>query len=585
MNKQSQPQLELCIGGHSDAGVRETNQDAFAVKIPNSFSDKHYKGVVASLADGVSCSNNGQQASQTSVTQFSHDYYATADSWSVKDSASKVLKSLNSWLYQQSKADLRHNGLITTFSSIIFKSTTAHIFHVGDSRIYLYREGQLTQLTHDHARTLYGEKSVLTRGLGMDCNVEIDYQTVALQQGDMFLLSSDGIHDYLSHNQLAKYLSNLSELEHSATALENCATAICHDALALDSSDNLTCLLLKVIDLPNANVRELFKSAASLIIPPALKVGNRLDCFHIDRVIYQGARSHIYLATDTRCDRQQILKIPSLSFVGDLVYLEGFSKEQWVGQRLTHPSIMKISESIEDSPFLYHICEYVEGITLRAWMKANPHPSIDVATDLVKKIVSAVRVLQRSAIVHRDLKPENIMISASGSTTLIDFGTVQIDGLDEISPAIDTEVPVGALDYIAPEYLIEGKATSLSDLFSIAVIAYELLCGELPYPASTSQSLQKARAAQWHYRPIQQFRPELPHYLDAALKKATHPKITKRYSAMSEFICELIPSHKFKLKQEPSLSLIERNPIKFWQLLALLFFIAAMVEFFMLLRC
>jgi len=584
VSKKPQAQLELCIGGYSDAGTRETNQDAFAVKVPSSFSDRHYKGIVASLADGVSCSNNAQQASQTSVTQFSNDYYATAQSWSVKDSASKVLKSLNSWLYQQSKADLRHNGLITTFSSIIFKSTTAHIFHVGDSRIYLYRGGQLTQLTHDHARTLYGEKSVLTRGLGMDCNVEIDYQTVALQQGDLFLLSSDGIHDYIPPKQLTDHLVRLEKLGHNATTMENSATDICRDALELGSHDNITCLILRIDNLPSANVRELFKNAASLIIPPALKVGNKLDCFRIDKVIYQGARSHVYLATDTRCDRQQILKIPSLNFVGDLVYLEGFSKEQWVGQRLTHPSIMKISESIEDSHFLYHICEYVEGITLRAWMQENPHPPIDIATDLIKKIVSAVRVLQRSAIVHRDLKPENIIVSASGAITLIDFGTVQIDGLDEISPEMESEVPVGALDYIAPEYLNGGKATSLSDLFSIGVITYELLCGDLPYQASTSQSLQKARAVKWHYRSIQKYRSDIPKWLDDVLKKATHSKINKRYSAMSEFVGDLVPTKKQYLQKEHKPSLLERNPLRFWKSLALLFFITTMVELFILLR-
>ncbi|WP_413702379.1 PP2C family protein-serine/threonine phosphatase [Psychromonas sp. KJ10-10] len=138
------------------------------------------------MADGVSCSNNAQQASQTSVTQFMDDYYSTNESWDVKKSAGKVLSSLNAWLYHHSKGDARHNGLITTFSSIIFKSTTAHIFHVGDSRIYRYREGVLTQLTKDHSRVTHGNNNVLIRALGMDCHVDIDYRSVSLQQGDIF---------------------------------------------------------------------------------------------------------------------------------------------------------------------------------------------------------------------------------------------------------------------------------------------------------------------------------------------------------------------------------------------------------------
>ncbi|GLS92246.1 protein kinase [Psychromonas marina] len=584
MTKKSQAQLELCIGGFSDAGVREVNQDAFAVKVPTSYSEKKYKGIVASVADGVSCSNNGQQASQTSVTQFINDYYCTAESWSVKLSASKVLNSLNGWLYHHSKGDLRHNGLITTFSSIIFKSTTAHIFHIGDSRIYRYRDGVLKQLTHDHARSLYAKKTVLTRGLGMDCNVDIDYQTCTLQRGDIFLLSSDGIHDWLSKDELSKQLSPHTERESTVSSLERSATTISHEAIKKGSADNLTCLLLKVTNLPNSDVGELFKNSINLTIPPALEIGNEIDGFKIDKIVHQGARSHVYLATDKYNDRQHILKMPSLNFIDDSAYLEGFCKEQWVGQKLTHPSIMGIFPRDPNSLFLYHICEHVQGISLRVWMQENPEPSLDVVRDIIKKVVSATRVLQRSSMVHRDLKPENIMISENGTITLIDFGTVQIDGLDEISPAVPSEVPLGALDYIAPEYLNENKATSLSDLFSIAVIAYELLTGELPYQPSTSQSLEKARAAQWQYRPIQQFREELPNWLDAALKKGANPLPTKRYGAMSEFVNDLYPVNKTIQKQILPTSLLERNPVQFWQSLTCVFFVIAAVELFIILQ-
>lgn len=584
VSKKSQAKLELCIGGFSDAGRREVNQDAFAVKVPTSYSEKKYKGIVASLADGVSCSNNGQQASHTSITQFINDYYCTAESWSVKLSASKVLNSLNTWLYHHSKGDLRHNGLITTFSTIIFKSTTAHIFHIGDSRIYRYRNGTLKQLTHDHARAIYGKKTVLTRGLGMDCNIDIDYQTASLQLGDVFLISSDGIHDWLSKEILKQQLLTQDEESNSVASLEKIAKNICNAALDKGSTDNLTCLLLKVDNLPNSNIGELFKTSIELTIPPALSVGNEIDDYQIDKIIHQGARSHVYLATDKHTKRQQILKMPSLNFIDDTAYLEGFCKEQWVGQKLTHPSIMGIFQCNENSPFLYHICEYIEGVSLRTWMEKNPHPPLDIAQDIIKKIVSAVRVLQRSSMVHRDLKPENIMISESGAITLIDFGTIQIDGLDEIVPSVATEIPLGALDYIAPEYLNENKATSISDLFSIAVIAYELLCGQLPYLPSTSQSLHKARASQWDYRPIQQFREDLPSWLDDVLKKGTSPTLVTRYSAMSEFIGDLFPVNKGGQNQIVKRSFMEREPLRFWQSFAVVFFIIAVVELFVILQ-
>lgn len=576
-------QLELAIGGFSDAGTREVNQDAFAVKVPSSYSEKQYKGIVASLADGVSCSSNGQQASHTSVTQFITDYYCTPDSWSVKLAAGKVLNSLNGWLYQQSKADLRHDGLISTFSSIIFKSTSAHIFHVGDSRIYRYRDGTLKQLTHDHSRALYAKKSVLTRGLGMDCNVDVDFQTIELQQDDIFLLSSDGVHDWLTHQWLTDRLMAVSAQTCRIDDLEEVAKTLCFDALHKGSNDNLTCLLLKVESLPNSDIDELFHNALNLTIPPALSVGNEIDCFKIDKIIHQGARSHVYLATEQGTNKQQILKMPSLNFVDDAVYLKGFCKEQWVGQKLNQKSIMKILPTINGSAFLYHICAPIDAITLRSWMDNNPHPPLDIACQIIKKIVLAVRLLQRSAMVHRDLKPENIMISAKGDITLIDFGTIQIESLDEMGISESAEVPLGALDYIAPEYLNGDQATSMSDLFSLAVISYELLCGELPYLPSTSQSLQKARDAQWQYRPIQQFRADLPEWLNTVLEKATHPILTERYRAMSEFMSALSLVNKKQLKQVSSLSLIERDPLRFWQSFSFVFFVVAMVELFMIL--
>jgi len=584
VTKKSQAQLELCIGGFSEAGTREINQDAFAVKVPSSFSEKKYKGIVASLADGVSCSNNGQQASQTSVTQFINDYYCTPESWSVKRAASKVLNSLNGWLYQQSKADLRHNGLISTFSSIIFKSTTAHICHIGDSRIYRYRKGVLEQLTHDHSRTLYAKKTVLTRGLGMDCNVDVDYQIQDLQKEDIFLMSSDGVHDFLTNNELNDHLFKISKETCCYAVLEKVAKAICHDAQTKGSNDNLTCLLLKVEHLPNSGIEEIFKNIIHLTIPPALSVGHEIDCFKIEQIIHQGARSHVYLATDKRTNKQQVLKMPSLNFVDDAVYLGGFCKEQWAGQKLAHKSIMKILPSITNSPFLYHICEPIKGITLRHWMDNNPHPALDVACDIIKKIVFSVRLLQRSSMVHRDLKPENIIINENGDITLIDFGTIKIEGIDEIAPSELLDVPLGAVDYIAPEYLNGEQATSLSDLFSIAVISYELLCGELPYLPSTSQSLQKARSAQWQYRSIKHFRHDLPEWLDKVLAKATHPILAKRYNAMSEFISELSPVNQNISKQGSSLSLIEQNPLRFWQSLSFIFFVMVIIELFVILQ-
>lgn len=183
-------QLKVEYGGYSNQVTRDTNQDALMVRSPTDTSELSLKGIVACMADGASCSEHGQQASHTAVTQMALDYYATPESWGVKRSAGKVLDALNRWLFQQAEQQaLSHNSFVTTLSALIFKSSLAYLFHAGDTRIYRLRENALQQLTRDHRRGSSGNHTFLTRALGMDHQVEIDYQAIALKAGDRFLFN------------------------------------------------------------------------------------------------------------------------------------------------------------------------------------------------------------------------------------------------------------------------------------------------------------------------------------------------------------------------------------------------------------
>ena len=129
-------ELKIAFGGATSAGAKAQNQDAFAALLPDA-STRRSRGAVACLADGVSCSENAQLASETSVTTFIQDYFSTPESWNVQTASARVLSALNAWLYHQGQVALaRHNGLVTTFTGIILKSQTAHVLHTGDSRLY-----------------------------------------------------------------------------------------------------------------------------------------------------------------------------------------------------------------------------------------------------------------------------------------------------------------------------------------------------------------------------------------------------------------------------------------------------------------
>lgn len=566
-------------GGYTSAGIKPRNEDAFAVYVPSG-NMLALKGVVACIADGASCSDNAQLASETSVTHFVNDYFSTPDTWPVKTAAARVLSALNSWLFHHSRQQMvRHNGLVTTFSAVVVKSTTAHIFHAGDSRIYRLRNNKLELLTTDHTQYQRDDSTVLTRALGMDSHLEMDYSTEDVECGDLFLLTTDGVHGVFTTAELTALL-----LQENA-GLEQHARTIVEAALQKGSTDNLSCLLLRITELPQADIEEVHRQLTQLAIPPVLEVGNRIDGFTVQRVLHSGTRSHLYVVQGAVSGKnnygdkkQYVLKTPSTNFADDPQYLEGFIREQWVASRIQHPSVMKVFERPANSPFLYLLCEYIDGITLRQWMFDNPKPQYETVRVIVREIVTALRALQRLHMTHRDLKPENIMLTSDGKVKLIDFGTVHISGLDEVASPLREDIPVGSADYIAPEYLLGGNGAFYSDIFSLGVIVYEMLTGKLPFNLTAQQQRHLKSIHVYEYTSARVHQPELPLWLDLALKKATQPNVNQRYQALSEFLHDLSTPNEDMVRQHRRQPLLQRNSLRFWRNAALILFVIAVVE-------
>ncbi len=574
--------LEVCLGGYSTAGVKADNQDAFASLVPGG-AELSAKGVVTVIADGVSTANKAAEAAQLSVTQFINDYYATPQTWSTQKSASKVLSSLNQWLYAQSDAESGYTlQWLTTFSALIIKSSTAYIFHVGDTRISQYRQDHLEQLTQDHQQKQGPAQSVLTRALGADFRLQVDVQQVAIQVDDIFILTCDGVHDYLSAPQIKTQLATLPELP-TNNDLEGIAKKITELAVANGSQDNVSCVLVYVGATPNRALVEIERELLNKAIPPPLSIGNKLDEYKICKVIHASIRSHLYLASHPNETEPCVLKVPSQNFADDTNYLQGFVREAWLGERLNNSHVMKIKRGSDKSKFLYHVCEYIDGQTLSQWMFDNPKPSLGQVRDIVEQIIIALRSFQRLDVVHRDLKPDNIMIDTYGKVFLIDYGTALIASLAENDSVLTESVPQGTLNYIAPETLLSLHADQQSDLFSLGVIIYEMLCAQLPYkPMSISainahnfqvnnNKKSPCDYTQWQYRSIRQFRTDLPFWLDMVLSKATQADPKLRMQAFSELKADLSKPTDSALDEYKSQPILQRNPVLFWQGVALVF--------------
>ena len=552
-------QLSISLGQSSDKGIKDRNEDFYGAYLPEDTSLDN-KGIAVAIADGMGSCANAQEASEHCVKGFLNDYFSTPETWSVKSSGAKVLTAINSWLLSNGNKD-HANGMVTTFSALVLKSTTAHIFHIGDSRIYRFRpnshNGDFELLTTDHRVWISEEKNYLSRAMGIDFHLDIDYKTVDMAVGDLYVMTTDGIHDYLGDAQIKQHLQ-------SAASLDVIADKIVQQALDLKSHDNVTCQLIRIESLPNQDANEVFNELTRLPFPPHMGPGMSIDGFDVIEEIYASTTSQLYKVRDKESGELFIMKTPSINFSDDPTYIEQFYMEEWAGKRIDHDSVLKIIEQKRPRNFLYFIMEYIEGITLDQWIKESPQPDIHEVTELTNKIIAGLRAFHRMEMLHRDLKPENIMLTKNNEIKIIDFGSVKIAGIQEVSTPVERLELLGTKNYTAPEYLLGMQGSNRSDIFSLGVLVYQMLTGELPYGDRLTRKLNWRTLNKIKYNSAITHNPMIPLWLDGAIEKAVKTDQRLRYDTFSEFFFDL--THPNATFMKHSAPLLESNPVLFWKI-------------------
>lgn len=565
--------LKVTVGQCSDKGIKDLNQDFHGVAIPQE-PQLSSKGIVIALADGISSSTVSQIASAAAINGFLSDYYCTSETWSVKQSAQRVLYATNSWLHSQTRQSQyrydKDKGYVCTFSCLIIKSNTAHVFHVGDTRVYRLHDTSMEQLTNDHRLWISEDKSYLSRALGIDQQLDIDYQSFAVSTGEIYMLATDGVHEFVSANDI------IASIKQSGDNLDLAAQTIVDTALANKSDDNLTIQILRIDDLPDQGLNEVQLQITDLPFPPELDARMEFDGYEIIRGLHSTSRSHVFLAKDIESDQRVILKIPSIDLRNDPAYLERFLMEEWIAKRIDSAHVLKPIANARQRQFLYVAMEFIEGKNLAQWMRDNPKPNLDDVRDIVEQIAKGLRAFHRLEMLHQDLKPDNIMIDQSGTVKIIDFGATLVAGLEEMESAIDQPLILGTAQYSAPEYFLGENGSIYSDQFSLGVITYQMLTGKLPYGSNIAKARSKTAQNKLKYQSLISDDCEIPAWIDDAIRKAVYVNPYKRYEDLSEFVYDLRhPSKTFLTKTKPPL--LERNPVVFWQSVSIILLIAVFI--------
>ena len=553
--------LRITAGQATRAGRKPANQDFHGLYAPQGAALAS-KGIALALADGISSSDVSQIASETAVSSFLEDYYCTSDAWSVRNAGQRVIAAINSWLYAQTRqSQYREDadrGFVCTFSAVVLKAASAYLFHVGDARIYRLRGGTLERLTEDHRVQVSRHESYLARALGINNQVEIDYQRHSVDVGDVFLLVTDGVYEYLDVPTMA------DTIDAAGDDLDSAATSLVDTAFEHGSHDNLTVQIVRVDAVPADDRDEIADRLTQLPFPPPLQARMTFEGYEIVRELHVSGRSHVFLARDTETQQPVALKIPASDLKASPELLERFLLEEWIARRIDSPYVLKASPPRRKPGHLFVAMEYIEGQTLTQWMVDHRQPDMASVRPIVEQIGKGVLAFHRQEMLHQDLRPDNILIDATGTVKIIDFGAVEVAGIRESAGRLGADGVLGSQQYAAPEYFTGGQGTVRSDIYALGVITYQMLTGRLPYGPGAARARSRRDLNRLTYPSAIAFNEDVPLWVDAALRKALHPNPSQRYAEVAEFVYDL-RHPRGNLVADHELPLIERDPNRFWK--------------------
>ena len=556
--------IRASVGFYSAAGPRPDNEDFAGVVFGSDLPDPR-RDVVAAIADGIGSAKGGRVAAETAVRGFLDGMCEVPETTEVQRSAARVLSALNTWMHSQGQRDPNLAGMGCTFTALVLRGRIAHIVHIGDTRAYRLSGSRLSLLTTDHTREDgAGRSNVLYRALGVESEVRLEYTTQPMSSHDRFLLCSDGVYGSLTDDTIADILS-----ERSAPA--DTARTLVASALESGSKDNCTAMVLDVVELPTMESANL-DSAMQLPIIPVPRGGETIDGFVLQALLSEGRYTRLFAATDEIEGGDVALKFPKPMVSDVAAHRASFLREAWVGARVHSPGLGRIIELPRGRQSgLYTVMPLYQGELLETRLTRRPSLGLEEGRNIAIKLARAVATLHRDGIIHRDIKPDNVILEGDGSLKLIDLGAVRIRGLEDSPP---DEIP-GTRAYVAPEMFGGEAGDAATDIYALGVTMFRAFAGEFPYGNSDATS-PPTRDRPYELTVL---RPDLPAWLQAVLARAIAIDPSDRFPDMSEFAAEMEagPARAPILTRRP-LTLYERYPLRFWQILAALLALALLIS-------
>jgi len=559
--------LQIIIGQATESGARERNEDFCGAVTPEA-EQLASKGVLLALADGVGGNAGGREAAEMTVRGVLTDYYATPDTWETTAALDKVLTALNRWVLSQAARQREMAGMATTLSLLVLRGKRYVIAHIGDSRIYRLRGGELQQLTTDHVWDRPDMRHVLKRAIGLDSQLQVDYAEGELQAGDVFALMSDGVWEKLGQLGIHEILG----LYHSP---KMAADDLVKRALAQGSQDNATALVVRIEQTGEEHLADLVAETRRLKVPPRLKVGEQLDDFEVLELLYESRASLLYKIKNLANGQVCVLKTLQPLLADDAESCNGLLNEEWLGKRVVSRYFVQVLPvAAERRSCLYYVMSWHPGATLQQKLDIGQHFSAAEVGNIGIRLAKGLGALHRLNIVHRDIKPANLHQGDDGKLRILDLGVA----LNPNSSNTVTTGNPGTPSFMAPELFRGETANTQSDLYAAGVTLYHLLTRHYPY--GEIEPFQRPRFGD--LVPPTRYRPDIPQWLENIILKAVARDPRQRFETAEEMLLALEVGERKPLLTPSREPLAERDPLLMWQGIALLSILANVLLIYLL---
>ena len=510
----------------------QPSHDSFAVKVLD-------ETVIAVLADGTGASEQAREAAERTVRSIVNNYETRPRSWSPQKALAEFARRINHTLHQDSLSRFGEPELVTTVSVAVVEGDRLFGLNVGDSRVYLARDGKLTRLSQDHVAGGNGYAHVLEKAIGLAPEVQPHQFEVVLKDGDVAFLCSDGVSNLLEEPVLERKLR------------ERCAArSIVAEARQLSTDETRDDLSAIVLDI-KATGKLRGEAALPLKVPERLRRGEVIDGYTLVRPFHHSDR--VWLAT--REGQKFTLKFAPVEARESEEVAGLFVRETWNAVRLQDSRFFPRAFVPPEATRRYYAMEFIEAPSLKALLRSRPLGA-DESVALGRFLLEASQFLLGFDLVHGDLKPENILVVADFDKIafkLVDFGSVT-DLFSVISRA-------GTASYLAPERFNEAPNSERTEIFSMGVTLFEALTRSFPF--GEIERFQTPRFQQGK-RPGA-LNPNIPPWLEAVLLRSLSVRPELRYQNYSEMLFDLEHPEKVQPFHAEGSPLIERDPLRFYK--------------------